>query len=230
MTDLAEPARVTPALRVLGWSGHAMGGLSVVALTWGVLVVQQDVTQVDDYWDGLAAGLAMWVLCLVVGVAAPLMTFQGPLQHLVLCSVLTFGLFALPIGHFLVLVVPVGLLVWLWSRVLQGAYPSPHWSREDWWARAIAVAIVPALAAATAAWGGLPGPSDVDLDASATGIVAARLEAAGEAVAVLAPAWIASMVAIVTRGRAQRVALGLAAAAALLAMMLLRSSINPWAV
>lgn len=214
--------------RLVSASGRVVAGLVLLLVLLAIPLIASDVAGPEQFLAGLGTTLGTAIVCVGLGVAAPLLTFHRPHQHLVLASATTMALVGVPLFQNLVVLGIVLVTVGPWSLGLRRADPAPHWTGGDWSARALTFAAMPALAMATAIWGGLLRTGDEHVDDTPAQLLGGRIEAVLESVAVLGPAWAAGAVAVSTRGRVQAVAIGVCVAGAVLGLVFLRSSLNPY--
>ncbi len=223
----AVPAR-SAGLALMGVLGHVLGVLLVLLLVGCVLVTVSDLQHAEDEYSGFGVLLSWLAGCGAVGLGAPLLTFRGTWQHLVVVSVPTFvlvsGLWREPTG------LVVGLLAsavsCVWAVGLREASPSPTWTGGDWLSRAWLVGAWPAMVAGSAAWGGL-GAHDSGPDDGPAELLALRFAALGESVLVLGPSALLALMAWHRSGTTQRLLLVAAAVASVVGMVFLRSGLNP---
>lgn len=214
--------------RLVSASGRVVAVLVLLLVVLAIPLIASDVASPEQFLAGLGTALGMAVICVGLGVAAPLLTFHRPHQHLVLVSATTMAVVGVPLFQNLVVLVIVLVTAGPWSLGLRRADPAPHWTRGEWAARALTFAVMPALAMATALWGGLLRTGDEHADDTPGQVLGGRIEAVLESVAVLGPAWVAAAVAVSTRGRVQAVAIGVCVAGVFLGLVFLRSSLNPY--
>lgn len=220
------PAR-SAGLALVGCTGHVAGVLLVMLLVGCVLVTAEDLRYPDIESPGFGILLGWLVACGVVGLGAPLLTFRGVWQHLVMVSVPTFalvsGMWREP--PWLVGALVVSAVCCLWAAGLRAAHLAPSWTFGDWWARAWLVGVLPAMVAGSSIWGGL-GPGDRQPDDRPADLLAVRFSALGEAMLALGPSALLAMAACQRTGVAQRMLLGGAAVASLAALAILRSGLH----